>query len=246
MFLPDESLTGSSLPESAGLAQFNKSWAELIDWLTMLDNMVQNKRVVVADLDDINSNINQLKVNTYITNKWITSTANKKGIKDCKVYTLSVFLFILLLKLARNYKFCCLQECLQELDQRRPILERQITAAQNLKNKTSNQETRNAITERSMFNSKRKSCSLKLERAELFLSLVAVDRLQAHWEDSQTKLSDRMKQLHNMLQDSIDWLDAKKRVDHLIKQASERLESWQEITYTVDALKKQNTELKVR
>lgn len=62
--VPDESLTGSSLPESAGLAQFNKSWAELIDWLTMLDNIVQNKRVVVADLDNINYNIGQLKVKT--------------------------------------------------------------------------------------------------------------------------------------------------------------------------------------
>uniref|UniRef100_A0A3P8ST38 Dystrophin n=1 Tax=Amphiprion percula TaxID=161767 RepID=A0A3P8ST38_AMPPE len=150
------------------LAQFNKSWAELTDWLTMLDNMVQNKRVVVADLDDINSNISQLK----------------------------------------------------EMDHRHPLLEKQVTAAQNLKNKTSNQETRNAITER-------------------------IDRLQTHWEDSQTKLSDRKKQLHNMLQDSTNWLDAKKRVDPLIKQASERLESWQGITYTVDALKKQNAELKL-
>lgn len=78
-----------------------------------------------------------------------------------------------------------------------------------------------------------------------FLSVIAVDRLQTHWEDSQTKLSDRTKQLHNMLQDSTDWLDAKKGVDHHIKQASERLESWQEITYTMDALKKQNAELKV-
>ncbi|XP_062301506.1 dystrophin isoform X1 [Scomber scombrus] len=168
----NETLTGSSQPESAALAQFNKSWAELTDWLTMLDNMVQNKRVVVADLDDINDNIGQLKVS------------------------------------------------LQELDQRRPLLERQVTAAQNLKNKTSNQETRNAITER-------------------------IDRLQTHWEDSQTKLSDRTKQLHNMLQDSTDWLDRKNRVDHLIKRASDRLESWQEITYTVDALKKQNAELKL-
>ncbi|XP_056157526.1 LOW QUALITY PROTEIN: dystrophin-like [Lampris incognitus] len=167
-----ESLTGSSQPESAALAQFNKSWAELTDWLTMLDNMVQNKRVVVADLDDINDNISKLK------------------------------------------------SSLQELDQRRPQLERQITAAQNLKNKTSNQDTRNAITER-------------------------IDRLQAHWEDSQTKLSDRTKQLHNMVQDSTDWLEAKKRVEPLIKRASDRLESWQEISYTVDALKKQNAELKV-
>ncbi|XP_054864358.1 dystrophin isoform X3 [Amphiprion ocellaris] len=168
----NESLTGSSQPESAALAQFNKSWAELTDWLTMLDNMVQNKRVVVADLDDINSNISQLK------------------------------------------------SSLQEVDHRHPLLEKQVTAAQNLKNKTSNQETRNAITER-------------------------IDRLQTHWEDSQTKLSDRKKQLHNMLQDSTNWLDAKKRVDPLIKQASERLESWQGITYTVDALKKQNAELKL-
>ncbi|XP_042261254.1 dystrophin isoform X2 [Thunnus maccoyii] len=168
----NEGLLGSSQPESAALAQFNKSWAELTDWLTMLDNMVQNKRVVVADLDDINDNISQLKVS------------------------------------------------LQELEQRRPLLDKQVTAAQNLKNKTSNQETRNAITER-------------------------IDRLQTHWEDSQTKLSDRTKQLHNMLQDSTNWLDSKNGVDHLIKQASDRLESWQEITYTVDALKKQNAELKL-
>jgi len=38
---------------------------------------------------------------------------------------------------------------MQELDQRHPLLEKQVTAAQNLKNKSSNQETRNAITERS-------------------------------------------------------------------------------------------------
>ncbi len=48
-----------------------------------------------------------------------------------------------------------------------------------------------------------------------------------------------------MLQDSTDWLDAKKGADHLVKRASERLESWQEITYTVEAVKKQNAELKV-
>lgn len=72
-----------------------------------------------------------------------------------------------------------------------------------------------------------------------------MDRLQNHWEDSQTKLSDRTKQLHNMLQDSTDWLDGRKKADVLVKQASDRLESWQEISYTVDMLKKQNTELKV-
>lgn len=168
----NESLTGSSQPESAALAQFNKSWAELTDWLTMLDNMVQNKRVVVADLDDIDDNIGRL------------------------------------------------QASLNEMEQRRPLLERQVTAAQNLKNKTSNQDTRNAITER-------------------------IDRLQTHWEDSQAKLSDRTKQLHDMSRDSADWLEARKGAEHLVGQASERLESWQEITYTVEALKRQNAELKL-
>lgn len=51
------------------------------------------------------------------------------------------------------YSFVVLLVCqvsLQELEQRRPLLEKQVTAAQNLKNKTSNQDTRNAITERSM------------------------------------------------------------------------------------------------
>ncbi|XP_028324112.1 dystrophin isoform X3 [Gouania willdenowi] len=168
----NETLTGSSQPELAALAQFNKSWAELTDWLTMLDNMVQNKQVVVADLDDINDNIGHLKAS------------------------------------------------LNELEQRVPLLERQVTAAQNLKNKISNLETRNAITER-------------------------IDRLQTHWEDSQTRLSDRTKQLHNMRQDSTEWLDAKKKVEPLIKRANDKLESWQEITYTVDTLKKQNAELKL-
>ncbi|XP_075905519.1 dystrophin isoform X3 [Nelusetta ayraudi] len=168
----NQTLTGSSMAESAALAQFNKSWAELSDWLALLDNMVQNKRVVVADLDDINDNIAVLK------------------------------------------------SSLQELEQRRPLLEKQVTAAQNLKNKTSNQETRNAITER-------------------------IDRLQTLWEDSQTKLSDRTKQLHNMLQDSINWLDAKKRVEPQISRAGEKLESMQEITYTVDDVKKLNNELKI-
>lgn len=41
------------------------------------------------------------------------------------------------------------QATLQDLEQRRPQLEELITAAQNLKNKTSNQEARTVITDRS-------------------------------------------------------------------------------------------------
>lgn len=136
--VPDESLTGSSLPDSAALAQFNKSWAELTDWLTMLDNMVQNKRVVVADLEDIDDNINSLKVRpsqpAWKQEAVICEQGADSLLTDAKIWTF----------------FWCFQVTMQELDQRRPLLERQVTAAQNLKNKTSNQETRNAITERSM------------------------------------------------------------------------------------------------
>lgn len=78
-----------------------------------------------------------------------------------------------------------------------------------------------------------------------WFSVLAVDRLQTHWEDSHTKLLDRVKQLHSMQQDSINWLDARKRVELHISRASAWLESWPGITYTVDDLQKQNTELKV-
>lgn len=76
-------------------------------------------------------------------------------------------------------------------------------------------------------------------------SVAAVDRLQTRWEDSQTRLSDRTKQLHDMLRDSTDWLDAKRGVDLHIGRASEKLESLPEITYTVEDVKRLNAELKV-
>lgn len=79
MCVSAETLTGSSMPESAALAQFNKSWAELTDWLTMLDKMVQNKRVVVADLDDINDNISKLKVFIYTDWNYGKKSANCCG-----------------------------------------------------------------------------------------------------------------------------------------------------------------------
>ncbi|KAJ8003692.1 hypothetical protein DPEC_G00150960 [Dallia pectoralis] len=109
---------------------------------------------------------------------------------------------------------------LREMEQRRPQLESQVTAAQNLKNKTNSQETRAVITDR-------------------------IDRLQTQWEESQDRLTERHQQLQNMLRDSSDWLEARKQVEPLIKGASDKLESWQELSYTVDALKKQNTDLKI-
>uniref|UniRef100_A0A674C623 Dystrophin n=1 Tax=Salmo trutta TaxID=8032 RepID=A0A674C623_SALTR len=158
--------------DAPALAQFNKAWAELSDWLSLLDQMVQTQRVTVADLDEINHMI-----------------VKTKG-------------------------------ALGDMERRRPQLEGQLTAAQNLKNKTNNQETRAAITDR-------------------------IDRLQTHWEESQGRLADRHQQLQNMLQDSSDWLDARKEVEPLIKRANDKLESWQDISYTMDALKKQNTDLKL-
>lgn len=79
----------------------------------------------------------------------------------------------------------------------------------------------------------------------IFFFILTVDRLQSHWEDSHTKLLDRLKELHSMQQDSITWLDARKRVELRIGQASAWLESWPGVTYTVDELQKQNANLKV-
>lgn len=48
-----------------------------------------------------------------------------------------------------------------------------------------------------------------------------------------------------MLKDSTQWLEAKQEAEQVLESAKARLESWKEISYTVEGLKKQNTELKV-
>uniref|UniRef100_A0A8C2CN14 Dystrophin n=1 Tax=Cyprinus carpio TaxID=7962 RepID=A0A8C2CN14_CYPCA len=112
-----------------------------------------------------------------------------------------------------------LKSTLQDMEQRCPQLNKQITAAQNLKNKTNNPETRATITDR-------------------------IEKLQAHWEDSHTKLTNRVLQLQNMHKDSTDWLEARKRVEPLIKRANEKLESWNKVSHSVDDLKSQNADVK--
>uniref|UniRef100_A0AAR2KC62 Dystrophin n=1 Tax=Pygocentrus nattereri TaxID=42514 RepID=A0AAR2KC62_PYGNA len=148
-----ESLTGSVTGDATTMDKFNKSWSDLNNWLSLLDNMVLTQRVTVGDLADISGMTIKLK------------------------------------------------SSLQDMEQRCPQLNKQITAAQNLKNKTNNPQTRATITDQ-------------------------IDKLQAHWEDSHTKLLDRVLQLQNMHQDSSDWLEARKRVEPLIKQANEKLEVW--------------------
>uniref|UniRef100_A0A803XLB4 Dystrophin n=2 Tax=Neognathae TaxID=8825 RepID=A0A803XLB4_MELGA len=157
-------MPSSVVLEVPALADFNKAWAELTDWLSRLDREIKAQRVTVGDLDDINDMIIKQKA------------------------------------------------ILQDLEQRRPQLDELITAAQNLKNKTSNQEARTIITDR--------------------------------MDDVHGYLQSRIQQLHEMLKDSTQWLEAKQEAEQVLEQAKAKLESWKEISYTVEALKKQNTELK--
>ncbi|XP_066517657.1 dystrophin isoform X2 [Hoplias malabaricus] len=106
-----------------------------------------------------------------------------------------------------------LKSSLQDMEQRYPQLNKQITAAQNLKNKNSNPQTRATITDQ-------------------------MDKLQSHWEDSHTKLMERVLQLQNMYQDSSEWLEARKTMEPLIKQATEKLEGWSGFSHSTDDLKK--------
>ncbi|KAM9020794.1 dystrophin isoform 14-T14 [Ara ararauna] len=164
-------MPSSVLLEVPALADFNKAWAELTDWLSRLDRDIESQRVLVGDLDDINDMIIKQKA------------------------------------------------ILQDLEQRRPQLDELITAAQNLKNKTSNQEARTIITDR-------------------------IEKIQSQWDEVHGHLQSRGQQLHEMLKDSTQWLEAKQEAEQVLEQAKAKLESWKEISYTVEALKKQNTELK--
>ncbi|XP_013912125.1 PREDICTED: dystrophin-like, partial [Thamnophis sirtalis] len=94
-----QEMPSSLLLEVPALADFNKAWADLNDWLSLLDRVIQSHIVNVSDLDEINDMIIKQKAT------------------------------------------------LQDLEQRHPQLEELITAAQNLKNKTSNQEVRTIITD---------------------------------------------------------------------------------------------------
>ncbi|XP_025903078.1 dystrophin [Nothoprocta perdicaria] len=164
-------MPSSVLLELPALADFNRAWAELTDWLGRLDRDRASQRVTVGDPDDINDMIIKQKA------------------------------------------------ILQDLEQRRPQLDELITAAQNLKNKTSNQETRTIITDR-------------------------IEKIQSQWDEVHGHLHSRRQQLHDMLKDSTQWLDAKQEAEQVLEQAKAKLESWKEISYTVEALKKQNMELK--
>ncbi|XP_030331580.1 dystrophin isoform X13 [Strigops habroptila] len=164
-------MPSSVLLEVPALADFNKAWAELTDWLSRLDRERKSQRVIVGDLDNINDMIIKQKA------------------------------------------------ILQDLEQRRPQLDELITAAQNLKNKTSNQEARTIITDR-------------------------IEKIQSQWDEVHGHLQSRRQQLHEMLKDSTQWLEAKQEAEQVLEQAKAKLESWKEISYTVEALKKQNMELK--
>ncbi|PKU41437.1 dystrophin isoform x3 [Limosa lapponica baueri] len=50
-------MPSSVLLEVPALADFNKAWAELTDWLSRLDREIKSQRVIVGDLDDINDMI---------------------------------------------------------------------------------------------------------------------------------------------------------------------------------------------
>nr|XP_060491749.1 dystrophin [Panthera onca] len=164
-------MPSSLLLEVPALADFNRAWTELTDWLSLLDRVIKSQRVMVGDLEDINEMIIKQKAT------------------------------------------------LQDLEQRRPQLEELITAAQNLKNKTSNQEARTIITDR-------------------------IERIQSQWDEVQEHLQNRRQQLNEMLKDSTQWLEAKEEAEQVLGQARAKLESWKETPYTMDAIQKKITETK--
>lgn len=78
-----------------------------------------------------------------------------------------------------------------------------------------------------------------------FLYVSPVEKIQSQWDDVHGYLQNRRQQLHEMQKDSTQWLEAKQEAEQVLEQAKAKLESWKEISYTVEALKKQNSELKV-
>ncbi|XP_032889087.1 dystrophin isoform X3 [Amblyraja radiata] len=164
-------MPSSLLMDVPALADFNKAWVELTDWLTLLDRVIKSQLVTVGDVEEINDMIIKQKAT------------------------------------------------LQDLDQKRPQLDELITAAQNLKNKTTNQEARAIITDR-------------------------IEKVQTQWDEVQSRLQSRTQQLQEMLKDSNQWLEAKQEAEGLLEKARTKQGSWKEMSYTMDILMKQNADIK--
>ncbi|XP_051871046.1 dystrophin isoform X2 [Pristis pectinata] len=164
-------MPSSLLMDVPALADFNKAWVELTDWLSLLDRVIKSQLVTVGDVEEINDMIIKQKAT------------------------------------------------LQDLDQKRPQLDELITAAQNLKNKTTNQEARAIITDR-------------------------IEKVQTQWDEVQSRLQSRTQQLQEMLKDSNQWLEAKQEAEELLEKARTKQGSWKEMSYTMEILMKQNADVK--
>lgn len=57
-----QEMPSSLLLEVPALAEFNKAWADLTDWLSLLDRVITSQIVTVGDLDEINDMIIKQKV----------------------------------------------------------------------------------------------------------------------------------------------------------------------------------------
>uniref|UniRef100_A0A8B9K2Q7 Dystrophin n=1 Tax=Astyanax mexicanus TaxID=7994 RepID=A0A8B9K2Q7_ASTMX len=154
-------LTGSAPGDASALDHFNKSWAELNNWLSLLDHMLLSQRVLVGDLDEISD----------VTTK--------------------------------------LKSSLQEMEQRCPQLNKQITAAQNLKNKTNNPQTRATITDQN-------SHTKMMER---------LLQLQKMYKDSSDWLEAR-KRVEPLIKQASEILEASQSADDF-KKLGKNIQQWQ-------------------
>lgn len=55
-------MPSSLLMDVPALADFNKAWVELTDWLTLLDRVIKSQLVTVGDVEEINDMIIKQKV----------------------------------------------------------------------------------------------------------------------------------------------------------------------------------------
>lgn len=60
--LSELEMPSSLLLEVPALADFNRAWTELTDWLSLFDRVLKSQQVIVGDLEDINEMIIKQKV----------------------------------------------------------------------------------------------------------------------------------------------------------------------------------------
>ncbi|XP_013413171.1 dystrophin isoform X2 [Lingula anatina] len=143
--------------------EFDKSVVELRDWLTLLEQMLKSQIVTVGDIEEIEEMISKQKRAFECVSSRPLTSLSCDDVDTIRSMVRDIRQHILVLK-----------TILSDLEGKQPHLQDLITAGENLKSQTEEENDKQVLQEK-------------------------VERLREHWEEANAKVTFRKNQLDDML-----------------------------------------------